>query len=109
MRSTQMHARAGGAARPAASTAGEPQGGPPPWWHGLFVRGGRVGSSRAERRARVALRAAGGGIRVTNFREEDQENLALQARVCVCVCACVLACMRAYVCTCVRIWCNLSD
>ncbi len=44
-----------------------------PWWAGLFVRAGRMGSIRQELRA--GEHHGKKKINVTGFKEQDQENL----------------------------------
>ncbi|KAG2442104.1 hypothetical protein HYH02_009593 [Chlamydomonas schloesseri] len=48
-----------------------------PWWAGMFVRAGRMGSIRQELKGKVEGRTK---IQITGFREQDQENLYEQAQ-----------------------------
>lgn len=55
------------------------------WWSGMFVRAGRMGSTRHElhsKKVTAAAAAAAGGsgaaIKITGFSEQDQENLYTQ-------------------------------
>ncbi|PNW81229.1 hypothetical protein CHLRE_07g347400v5 [Chlamydomonas reinhardtii] len=49
-----------------------------PWWAGMFVRAGRMGSIRQELKGKVEGGRA--KIQITGFREQDQENLYEQAQ-----------------------------
>lgn len=56
------------------------------WWSGMFVRAGRMGSTRHElhsKKVTAASAAAGDSgtaIKITGFSEQDQENLYTQVR-----------------------------
>ncbi|GLC53435.1 hypothetical protein PLESTB_000744800 [Pleodorina starrii] len=64
--------------QPALPVQEEWEPGKKPWWAGMFVRAGRMGSIRQELRAGSSQGKA--KINVSGFKEQDQENLYEQAQ-----------------------------
>ncbi|KAG2496381.1 hypothetical protein HYH03_005609 [Edaphochlamys debaryana] len=65
---------------PAAAPEEEWEPGKKPWWAGMFIRAGRMGSIKQELKSRSMHDGSKAKITITGFKEEDQENLYEQAQ-----------------------------